>query len=172
MLSFLAVRAVGRDHPSTHLMTSCLVTISTSLFISVNLGSLATDATTYTLLGLTLLMNTKDLSMLVLSHRAGDFHQATVVFAELMLNRAMELVLPLSYLACFLAAYHGPNSSVLGNVGNSYWHYQVSAGCCYLTREVIHVKICLVLDIVCLGGGGSNPCPKKFGLLFLLCLWD
>ena len=31
----------------------------------------------------------------------------------------------LSYLVCFVAAYKGPNAGVLGNVGNSYWHYQV-----------------------------------------------
>ena len=31
----------------------------------------------------------------------------------------------LSYLACFLLASAGDNASVLGNIGNSYWHYQV-----------------------------------------------
>ena len=30
-----------------------------------------------------------------------------------------------SYLICFTLAYHGPNAGVLGNVGNSYWHYEV-----------------------------------------------
>merc|ERR1711971_660771 len=36
----------------------------------------------------------------------------------------MEVVLPISYLVCFVAAYQGPNTEVLGNVGNSYWHYK------------------------------------------------
>ena len=33
----------------------------------------------------------------------------------------------LSYLACFLLASAGDNASVLGNIGNSYWHYQVTS---------------------------------------------
>ena len=34
-----------------------------------------------------------------------------------------------SYLACFLLASAGDNASVLGNIGNSYWHYQVTTSC-------------------------------------------
>ena len=32
----------------------------------------------------------------------------------------------ISYLVCFVLAFKGPNAGVLGNVGNGYWHYQVS----------------------------------------------
>lgn len=105
-------------------MTGCLVAISTSLFISVNLGSLATQTTTYVLLGISILMKAKELWSLFTASRAGHFEDACTEFESLILNRAMELVLPVSYLACFLAAFHGPNSGVLGNVGNSYWHYK------------------------------------------------
>ena len=53
-------------------MTSCLVSISTSLFISTNLGSLATPATTYLLIGLTVLMNAKELIHVLVAYRAGN----------------------------------------------------------------------------------------------------
>ena len=53
-------------------MTSCLVSISTSLFITTNLGNLATDVTTYLLIGLTVLMNAKELVHVLLTSRAGN----------------------------------------------------------------------------------------------------
>ena len=62
----------GKEDPSIELMTSCLVSISTSLFISTNLGSLATPATTYLLIGLTVLMNAKELIQVLVAYRAGN----------------------------------------------------------------------------------------------------
>jgi hypothetical protein len=123
-LGGLATRAAGRDHSSIHLVARCLVSISTSLFLSINLGSLATPVTTYVLLGLTVLINWKDMFLLYRSHKAGNFEQSCEAFAQLMLGQAMALVLPISYLFCFLAAFQGPNAGVLGNIGNDYWHYQ------------------------------------------------
>lgn len=53
-------------------MTSCLVSISTSLFISTNLGSLATPATTYVLIGLSVLMNAKELIHVIMAYKSGN----------------------------------------------------------------------------------------------------
>ena len=57
----------------------------------------------------------------------------------------------LSYLVCFVAAYKGPNAGVLGNVGNSYWHYQVS------TLFPLHSST-IYLDIVRLWTTSWAPC--------------
>ena len=93
-------------------MTSCLVSISTSLFISTNLGSLATDDTTYVLIGLTVLMNAKELIHVLVAYRAGNivFCESSKVilclktgktkeagegFTSLMLGQVMEIVLPI-----------------------------------------------------------------------------
>ena len=95
-------------------MTSCLVSISTSLFITTNLGNLATDVTTYLLIGLTVLMNAKELVNVLLTSRAGipkmkighleQLHneqwtgktqEACEAFASLMLGQVMEVVLPI-----------------------------------------------------------------------------
>ena len=62
----------GKEDPSIDLMTSCLVSISTSLFMATNLGSLATPVTTYILIGLTVLMNAKELIMVLLTAKAGN----------------------------------------------------------------------------------------------------
>ena len=42
----------------------------------------------------------------------------------LVLSESLEIVIPLSYLLCFLAAYYGPNADILGNIKNGYWQYQ------------------------------------------------
>ena len=36
----------------------------------------------------------------------------------------MECIVLLVYMATFAMAFYGPNSHVLGSVGNSYWQYQ------------------------------------------------
>ena len=79
----------------------------------------------------------------------GKTEDAGEGFTSLVLGQVMEVILPIrlenvppvnnmilaktkthcvfhsSYLICFTLAYHGPNAGVLGNVGNSYWHYEV-----------------------------------------------
>ena len=42
----------------------------------------------------------------------------------LVLSESLEIVIPLSYLLCFVAAYYGPNADILGNIKNGYWQYQ------------------------------------------------
>ena len=44
-----------------------------------------------------------------------------------------------------MAAYKGPNAGVLGNVGNSYWHYQVST-LFPLHSSTIYLDICQAVD--------------------------
>ena len=36
----------------------------------------------------------------------------------------MEIVVPLAYAISFVLAYYGPNSEILGNVGNDCWQYE------------------------------------------------
>ena len=42
----------------------------------------------------------------------------------LVIGESLEIIIPLAYLVCFIAAFHGPNSGILGNVKNGYWQYQ------------------------------------------------
>ena len=41
----------------------------------------------------------------------------------LVINETNEFIAPLCYLLCFSTAYFGPNSGLIGNIGNSYWQY-------------------------------------------------
>ena len=51
----------------------------------------------------------------------------------------------LSYLACFLLASAGDNAAVLGNIGNSYWHYQAASS---VEAAVTNLFLFLILDAV------------------------
>ena len=43
---------------------------------------------------------------------------------DVLLSEIMEFIVPLVYMATFAMAYYGPNSELLGAVGNDYWHYK------------------------------------------------
>ena len=42
----------------------------------------------------------------------------------MVLSGILEIILPIAYLLCFLAAYYGPNAGVLGNIKNDFWHFK------------------------------------------------
>jgi hypothetical protein len=121
----LCFKAAGREDESVSLIAGSLIAISTSLFMAVNLGSIATSETAYVMLALAFVMNLKEIVAVYKLYKGGEetFNEYTEAIQGLVINMALELILPLSYLACFLLAYFGPNAMVLGNIGNSYWHY-------------------------------------------------
>jgi len=88
-----------------------------------------------------------------------SFHQFTDGFQSLVICLVLELILPLSYLACFLLAYMGPNASVLGNIGNSYWHYEAEGDA---FDAVINLFFFLILDALTI----------PFTMVFFKCVAD
>ena len=42
----------------------------------------------------------------------------------LVIGETLEIIIPLAYMACFMAAYMGPNAEILGNVKNGFWQYK------------------------------------------------
>ena len=66
---------------------------------------------------------------------------------ELVINEMVEFIIPLSYLLCFLTAYFGPNSSLIGNVLNGLWQYAAVDG---IGKTVETIGIFFIID--CLSG--------------------
>ena len=83
------------------------------------------------------------------------------ILFSLKWGKKMMTIYHLSYLVCFVAAYKGPNAGVLGNVGNSYWHYQVS------TLFPLHSST-IYLDIVRLWTTSWAPCRIFLSLSLLI----
>ena len=65
---------------------------------------------------------------------------------ELAINELVEIIVPVTYLLCFLAAYYGPNAKVIGNIGNDYWQYEIEDN---IIRVVTTVFIYFVVDLLC-----------------------
>ena len=84
VLSALAKKAAGREDESVETIAGSLIAISTSLFMAINLGSVATDATSYTILGVAFLLNLKDVLGVVRLVRGGreTFEEACVAFQD------------------------------------------------------------------------------------------
>ena len=43
---------------------------------------------------------------------------------ELVLVERVETLVPLTYMACFLMAYYGPNAEILGSIKLTIWNYE------------------------------------------------
>ena len=55
--------------------------------------------------------------------RPKDVDAQIRLLQDLVVNEIVEFVVPLTYLICLLAGYFGPNSELLGNIGNGDWQY-------------------------------------------------
>ena len=42
----------------------------------------------------------------------------------LTINELVEIVIPLTFLVCFLSAYFGPNAEIIGGVKSTHFHYE------------------------------------------------
>merc|ERR1711971_1087200 len=97
-----------------------------SLFLSVCIANAATNLTIGFLLAIDFLINlafTLRAWSLKKSATASDLNKLCEVLQLLVLSEVLEVVVPIGYLLCFLAAYYGPNSAYLGNIGSSKWQY-------------------------------------------------
>ena len=97
VLSALAKKAAGREDESVETIAGSLIAISTSLFMAINLGSVATAATSYTILGVAFLLNLKDVVGVVRLVREGrdTYEEACIAFQDLTINMVLEIILPL-----------------------------------------------------------------------------
>jgi hypothetical protein len=95
-----------------------------SLFLSYVLGSIATTESSYVILGVDFVLNVVTaLRIFWLRKIRRKYKEAIKLLQELVIIELVEVVVPLTYLACFLVSYYGPNSQLIGNMQNSYWQY-------------------------------------------------
>ena len=45
------------------------------------------------------------------------------ILQVVVISETNEFIAPLCYILCFMTAYFGPNSGLIGNIGNDYWQY-------------------------------------------------
>ena len=96
ILSALANKCAGRKDDSVETIAGSLIAISTSLFMAINLGSIATDETSYVILGIAFLLNIIDVYGVAKHVKGGEetFEDACFAFQDLTINMVLELILP------------------------------------------------------------------------------
>ena len=97
ILRALANKAAGRQDASVETIAGSLISISTSLFMSINLGSITTDTSSYAILVIAFLLNVKDIIIVVRKIKGGksSFEDACFEFQDLTINMVLEILLPI-----------------------------------------------------------------------------
>jgi hypothetical protein len=94
-----------------------------ALFLSVVAGGSGTNLTMYMLFGIDVIINLLFTLQIIYFKRNGSTKEMTKTIQILLLTETVEISAPIIYSVCFILAYFGPNAEVLGNIKNSYYHY-------------------------------------------------
>ena len=109
-------KSAGKDVPSVELLGQHMVSQFHVLFVAVCVGSVATSTTTYLLLGIDFLINLQSCRKVWRSHRRGDHQKCGKELMTLTMNEFLEFIVPICYLICYVVAFYGPNSHLIGNI--------------------------------------------------------
>ena len=69
----------------------------------------------------------------------------------MVLSGSLEIILPVAYMLCFLAAYYGPNADVLGNIKNGFWHFKALDDHWPTTKGLLLLTAFQFISFVCAG---------------------
>jgi hypothetical protein len=97
-------------------------------FLSVVLGTIATDLTCWVILAIDVGINLYLCLRIVwtkLKKGIDEKNESKMVdlFLALIINQTVEIVVPLAYFICFMIAFYGPNAELIGTVRSVYWHH-------------------------------------------------
>ena len=97
-----------------------------TLFLAVAVSTVATNTTSYVILGTDFVTNIIFTITIIYFHKypsnASKRWKMNAVM-NVVVNESVEFIMPIAYILCFLMAYYGPNADILGNVKNGYWQY-------------------------------------------------
>ena len=119
------------DAKDTSVTISVMHNINTQhcIFLAVMLGSKATDLSSWIILGSDFIYNSYLALSLIRIKKSGvindknDQKMYHLLFS-LTVNELVEVLVPLTFLICFLSAYYGPNAEKIGGVKSDQFHYQ------------------------------------------------
>ena len=127
LLARISIHTRGRQGYAGDQVSTNLAITYHSLFLSVCIANTATDLTIWVLLVIDFLINicfTVKIYRLKRNFSERNLETICELIQVLVLTEYLEMVIPLGYLICLVAAYYGPNAHILGNIRNSYWQYK------------------------------------------------
>ena len=131
---WMHLKVVGKaagtnDDSSVIISSSHNINTRHTVFLTVMLGTEATDLSSWILLGEDFLINTYLAAKIIwikkrrMNSDKNDKEMFECLFT-LTINELVEIVVPLAFLICFLTAYYGPNAELIGNVKSTYFHFK------------------------------------------------
>ena len=181
IITTLASKASHGDMMSVSISCTQNVGAGHALFLSYTAASTLTITTSIILFGMDYLINLYlTMKIIWLRKKKGNKVKRQIeLVQELVINEMVEFIIPLSYLLCFLTAYFGPNSFLIGNVCNGLWQYAAVDG---IDKTLETIAIFFIID--CLSGlscflilkiyaninilKALSYLQKEFGMLFAI----
>ena len=117
ILQVLGRRCAGRHIPSVELIAGNIVALFHALFLSSCVGSIATEISTYILLGVDFVINLFFTGRVYQFHKQGKIEECGQAVMTLVLNEFLEMTVPLTFLICFLVSFYGNNAAIIGKRG-------------------------------------------------------
>ena len=149
IITKLASKASHGDMTSVSISCTQNVGAGHALFLSYTAASTLTITTSIILFGIDYLINLYITIKIIWlrKKKKNEVNRQIELVQELVINEMVEFIIPLSYLLCFLTAYYGPNSSLIGNVCNGLWQYMAVDG---IDKTLETIGIFVIID--CLSG--------------------
>ena len=91
-----------------------IISLFHALFLAQCVGSAATPLATYLLLGIDFMINMYLGARVFYLHKKGRMADCGETLQNLVVNEFLEFKIPLLFLVCFLASFHGQNAEILG----------------------------------------------------------
>ena len=124
----LAHKAAGVNDTSVTIAAAHLVNTRHCVFLCVVIGNTATNVSSWIIFGADFIYNLYLALKIVWIKKTqckserNDQEMFQLLFS-LTINELVEVVVPLTYLVCFLSAYYGPNAEIIGGVKSTHFHY-------------------------------------------------
>ena len=114
LLSFLGEHCAGGSVPSVELNVGHIGALFHALFLASCVGSIATPVSTYILLGIDFAINIAFTCQIYYYHKKGQLEKCGAALMTVVLNEFLEMMVPITFLLCFLVSFYGGNADVIG----------------------------------------------------------
>jgi hypothetical protein len=142
----LAMKSACGDKSAVSITAAFNMNTRYCLFLSNVLGSISTDESSYVILGMDFVYNIATaLRIIWLRKKRPEQHGIIDLLQELVIVELVEFMVPLTYLLCFVAAYYGPNSELIGGMKNSYWQYKAIED---VDRAIKNISLFFFIDFL------------------------
>ena len=118
--------ASNGDSSGSTLINNCIIATRHIIQLCYVLGSIATDTTTWVIMGMTFISNIYSCLEIMWEKKRNprEVEKLASLLQNLASTEMIEVLASLTFMLSLIVAYFGPNASLIGNVGSSLFHYR------------------------------------------------